>query len=121
MDKYGITFLINILHIEDTQYLGQVATVFGWDEKEKTEETAEGTCRPRKLGLPVLSHRECLGAAADGQYVSEDKGCVGVIGSISPICHVSGIYRIIVTLQDIFRIMYFYQNKLTGYDRNPIV
>lgn len=82
-----IIFNINKL-FSDTEYLGQVATVTNWAENG-TVETTNSTCRPRKLGLPVLGKAECLREAVDPQYVSNDKGCVGVLGSVSPICQVN--------------------------------
>lgn len=74
-------------NVLDTEYLGQVATVSNWAESDVVL-TVNSTCRPRKLGLPVLGKPECLGAAANSEYVSKDKGCVGVLGSVSPICQV---------------------------------
>lgn len=78
-----------------------MATISNWAEKG----VSNSTCRPRKLGLPVLGKRECL-EADNAQYFSSDKSCVGVIGSISPICQVdagapvmfrsrSGVYELI--------------------------
>lgn len=69
--------------------MGQVATVVGWAEAQTVEGPVIASCRPRKSGLPVLGHDECLGTAADPQYYSADKGCVGVIGAPSVVCNVS--------------------------------
>ncbi|CAG9822560.1 unnamed protein product [Phaedon cochleariae] len=123
------------LAAQNARYLGQVATVSGWAEYANTTTnattptagvndtanangTAAGTgvtavrsCRPRKLGLPVLSYSECQQYAYDVRYVSPDKGCVGVVGSASPICEVDsgaavmyrnykGVYDIIGVLGD---------------------
>ncbi|KAJ8961460.1 hypothetical protein NQ318_014708, partial [Aromia moschata] len=74
------------LSIPNTQYLGQVATTFGWIEDETKDGPISVSCRPRKLGLPVLGPSECAGAALEPQYVSDDKGCMGVVGVPSPIC-----------------------------------
>lgn len=79
--------VINYTQFSDTQYLGQVATVANWAQNG-TINAINSTCRPRKLGLPVLGRTECLGAAAVPESVSNDKGCVGVLGSVSPICQV---------------------------------
>ncbi|KAJ8965612.1 hypothetical protein NQ314_004003 [Rhamnusium bicolor] len=76
------------LAVPNTLYLGQVATVFGWSEDETEEGPISGSCRPRKLGLPILGPTECLGAAFEPQYVSTDTGCIGVIGLPNPVCKV---------------------------------
>ncbi|KAG5896146.1 hypothetical protein JTB14_015849 [Gonioctena quinquepunctata] len=91
-------------------HLGQVATVYGWAQSSTTNETT-GSCRPRKLGLPILGYKECLQAVSDPNYISTDKGCVGVIGSLSPICKIDsggavtyrsyqGVYELIGILGD---------------------
>nr|CAH7752889.1 unnamed protein product [Callosobruchus chinensis] len=103
----------------NTRYLGQVATVFGWAEANIEElppppgptRKLLSSCRPRKLGLPVLGPKECLEFASDINYVSEDKGCIGVVGSNTPICEVDsggsvmfrsyhGVYELIGVLID---------------------
>ncbi|XP_049820148.1 serine protease 7-like [Aethina tumida] len=92
-------------------YLGQVATVVGWAEAQTVEGPVIASCRPRKSGLPVLGHDECLGTAADPQYYSADKGCVGVIGAPSVVCNIdgggpvmyrshAGVYELIGVLSD---------------------
>lgn len=78
-----------IIPLTGFNYLGQVATVVGWAEAQTVEGPVIASCRPRKSGLPVLGHDECLGTAADPQYYSADKGCVGVIGAPSVVCNVS--------------------------------
>nr|XP_023018862.1 vitamin K-dependent protein C-like [Leptinotarsa decemlineata] len=100
----------------NTRYLGQVATVYSWTQaisKNETTDTSQTikSCRPRKLGLPILGYEECLNAASNSNYVSIDKGCIGVIGSFSPICEVDsggavtfrsrqGVYELIGILSD---------------------
>ncbi|XP_017770581.1 PREDICTED: serine protease 27-like [Nicrophorus vespilloides] len=64
------------------KYVGQVGTVVGWAEGS----SADSSCRPRKLGLPILDYDRCVGTALDSQYTSLDKGCLGVIGAKSVIC-----------------------------------
>lgn len=63
--------------------MGQVATAVGWSDKD-----SKVTCRPRKIGLPVLDREECLGTAPSPHVLTIDKGCIGVIGSPSMICKV---------------------------------
>ncbi|XP_014213711.1 vitamin K-dependent protein C-like [Copidosoma floridanum] len=66
-------------------YLGHVGTLMGWSETPSVAE-APLTCRPRKLGLPVLGRRECLRSGARPEYYHEESGCVGVIGMSSIVC-----------------------------------
>ncbi|CAH2012041.1 unnamed protein product [Acanthoscelides obtectus] len=103
----------------NTRYQGQVATVFGWAEtniKEGPPTSGQtrkitSSCRPRKLGLPVLGPKECLESTPDMAYVTQDKGCIGVVGSNTPICEVDsggpvmfrsyhGVYELIGVLVD---------------------
>lgn len=80
------SFLVNIA---GTDYLGQVGTVVGWAEEQTPEGNIISSCRPRKLGLPVLGPKECLRSVVDPQLLTVDKGCVGVVGGPSYICSVS--------------------------------
>lgn len=82
---FGITIRISISYVfVGNKYVGQVATMVGWNKVENGTESS--TCRPRKLGLPVLELSHCFGAAAEN--INADKGCVGVVGSQNPICKV---------------------------------
>lgn len=66
-----------------TQYLGQVATLFGWPQ----EHNKNSNCVPRKLGLPILDFKSCLlNLNNQTDDLAQDKGCVGVIGLRSPVC-----------------------------------
>ncbi|XP_023310641.1 vitamin K-dependent protein C-like [Anoplophora glabripennis] len=95
----------------NTKYLGQVATVSAWFETETEQGPASASCRPRKLGLPVLGKTECINSLEDPQIVSNDKGCIGVVGLPSPICRVDsggpvmfrtrqGVYELVGVLTD---------------------
>lgn len=46
------------------------------------------TCRPRKLGLPILGHEECIKAGINPTNFHNDSGCVGVLGGNSIVCEV---------------------------------
>lgn len=46
------------------------------------------TCRPRKLGLPILGHEECIKSGIDPTNFHNDSGCVGVLGGNSIVCEV---------------------------------
>lgn len=63
--------------------MGQVATATNWFEQNN-----KITCRPRKVGLPVLDREVCLGTASSPHTISIDKGCIGVIGASSTLCTV---------------------------------
>lgn len=56
--------------------------VYGWSNN------ANDSCRAKKIGLPILNHIECMQNYRNSGYVTSDKGCIGVIGSISPVCKV---------------------------------
>ncbi|KAJ8984900.1 hypothetical protein NQ317_002740 [Molorchus minor] len=79
---------------------------------KQKEGPTSASCRPRKLGLPVLSRTECLGAAFESKYASNDKGCIGIVGLSSPVCKIDaggpvmfrshqGVYELIGVLTDI--------------------
>ena len=72
------------LSIPSYNYLGQVATVVGWP---KDKGATESSCRPKKLGLPVLGGDECLENTP--HEFSAEKGCIGLVGTVSVICGVS--------------------------------
>ncbi|KAL7289315.1 hypothetical protein TKK_0017246 [Trichogramma kaykai] len=74
-------------------YLGQVGTLTGWTEKSSSIRSENGTdgvdsrsCRPRKLGLPILGRRECLKSGVKPSNYHEESGCVGVVGYNSILC-----------------------------------
>ncbi|XP_045479041.1 serine protease 7-like [Harmonia axyridis] len=68
-----------------TKYLGQVATVAGWDQSKSPQETTSPSCRPKKVGLPVLGASECLLSSKE-QNPGDDKGCLGILGAPSIVC-----------------------------------
>lgn len=79
-------------------YLGQVGTLTGWtkstrasteSEDQEDQQSEQSTCRPRKLGLPILGRRECLKSGIQPDMFHESSGCVGVIGVGDIICQVS--------------------------------
>lgn len=69
-------------------YLGQVATAVGWGEETNAEGAPIAACKPKKVGLPVLGPAECQDSVSDAQFLTNDKGCVGIIGGPSYICQV---------------------------------
>ncbi|KAJ8682242.1 hypothetical protein QAD02_018034 [Eretmocerus hayati] len=97
-------------------YLGTVGTVAGWTENEehnRDEESKENrSCRPRKLGLPILSRRECLRGGIKPTHYHEESGCAGVIGPNPIFCNsdagtsimhrsYSGYYDLVGILSDL--------------------
>ncbi|XP_001606281.2 trypsin-1-like [Nasonia vitripennis] len=96
-------------------YLGQVGTLMGWTESSGSLSDGNPdtrTCRPRKLGLPILGRRECLKSGIKPENYHEESGCVGIIGSSSIVCHndvgtsvlhrsYSGNYDLVGILSDI--------------------
>ncbi|RZC33799.1 trypsin-1 [Asbolus verrucosus] len=100
------------LSVPGHNYLGQVATIVGWPPNEAAEEEeATTSCRPKKLGLPVLDNIECLETAQDPTFISTDKGCVGLVGTPSVVCEDdagtpvmyrshAGVYELIGILTD---------------------
>ncbi|GLV32014.1 uncharacterized protein CBL_07773 [Carabus blaptoides fortunei] len=69
-----------------TNYRGQVATVAGWTAGQTQGGQTEATCRPRKLGLPVLGIAECHQSTPLAEYLSSDKACMGIVGANSYVC-----------------------------------
>lgn len=47
------------------------------------------TCKPRKLGLPILGYNECIKSGIDSMNFNDDYGCIGVVGTSSLVCEVS--------------------------------
>ncbi|XP_057667240.1 haptoglobin-related protein-like [Diorhabda carinulata] len=62
------------------EYTSQVGIVYGWSVADNS------SCRARKLALPILKEQDCVKGVREAQYITNDKGCLGVIGSINPIC-----------------------------------
>lgn len=94
-----------------SSYLGQVVTLVGWSESKGALGELVSSCRPRKLGLPVLGERECLGSSFDPGAVSADKGCAGVVGVPGVVCQIDvggpvmyrsygGVYELVGVLSD---------------------
>lgn len=77
-----------LMSILATSYLGQVATIVSWQEGETVGGQVEATCRPRKIGLPVLGSNECMRNFAQMEFLSSDKGCAGIVGGPSYVCKV---------------------------------
>lgn len=70
-------------------YVDQVANIVGWGEGPTLDGAVVSTCRPRKIGLPILEERECLlGTTVQGSF-TKDKGCAAVLGSATVVCSVS--------------------------------
>lgn len=89
-NAHGTTLTSEPLYLYiGTNYRGQVATVVGWTEGQTLGGQTEATCRPRKLGLPVLGAPECHKSTAAPDSLSSDKGCIGIIGVTSHICKVT--------------------------------
>lgn len=65
-------------------YLGQVGTLVGWT-KQKDQADVQ-TCRPRKLGLPILGRNECIKSGINSEHVNDDYGCIGIVGTNSLVC-----------------------------------
>ncbi|XP_015606006.1 phenoloxidase-activating factor 3 [Cephus cinctus] len=93
-------------------YLGQVGTLAGWIESRTPDMTDVKTCRPRKLGLPILGYNECIKSGIDFTSFHNDSGCIGVIGGNSIVCQndvgssvlyrsYSGVYDLIGILSDV--------------------
>lgn len=68
-------------------YLGQVGTLVGWTTN-KSEDNMD-TCRPRKLGLPILGYNECIKSGINPMNFNDDYGCIGVVGTSSLVCEVN--------------------------------
>ncbi|XP_011498157.1 PREDICTED: transmembrane protease serine 11A-like [Ceratosolen solmsi marchali] len=84
----------------------------GWMEFGGEGNPNARTCRPRKLGLPILGRRECLKSGIKPINYHVETGCLGIIGSNSIICNndagtailrrsYSGFYSLIGILSDI--------------------
>ncbi|XP_020278716.1 vitamin K-dependent protein C-like [Pseudomyrmex gracilis] len=67
-------------------YLGQVGTLVGWTASTSENNSDIRTCRPRKLGLPILGYNECVKAGINAMSFNDDYGCIGVVGTNSLVC-----------------------------------
>ncbi|XP_070517918.1 phenoloxidase-activating factor 1 [Cardiocondyla obscurior] len=65
-------------------YLGQVGTLVGWTKHDDNNDIP--SCRPRKLGLPILGRNECTKAGINPSHLNDDYGCIGIVGAISFVC-----------------------------------
>ncbi|XP_011878408.1 PREDICTED: vitamin K-dependent protein C-like [Vollenhovia emeryi] len=65
-------------------YLGQVGTLVGWTKHK--DNIGNQTCRPRKLGLPILGYKECAKSGINPTTLNDDYGCIGVVGTNSLVC-----------------------------------
>ena len=87
-----------MITIQGTTYLGQVGTLMGWTEASIGNNNLDArSCRPRKLGLPILGRRECLRSGVKPSNYHEESGCIGVIGTNSIVCQVSARAAPIIT------------------------
>ncbi|XP_076683200.1 vitamin K-dependent protein C [Andrena cerasifolii] len=67
-------------------YLGQVGTLVGWTARKTDDRNNNQTCRPRKLGLPILGRDECITSGVNPVNFHNDSGCAGVLGGNSIVC-----------------------------------
>ncbi|KAH0945323.1 hypothetical protein HN011_012520 [Eciton burchellii] len=67
-------------------YLGQVGTLVGWTASKSEDNADTRTCRPRKLGLPILGYNECVKSGINPMNFNDDYGCVGIVGTNSLVC-----------------------------------
>ncbi|XP_053996821.1 vitamin K-dependent protein C-like [Hylaeus anthracinus] len=92
-------------------YLGQVGTLVGWTVS-RTIDSNNQTCRPRKLGLPILGSGECIRSGINPINFHNDSGCAGVLGGTSIVCEndvgssvqyrsYAGVYDLVGIITDI--------------------
>jgi len=81
-----------LFRIPGSTYLGQVGTLVGWT-KHKDQVDVQ-SCKPRKLGLPILGYNECIKSEINPIYLNDDYGCIGVVGTNSLVCEVSKLYML---------------------------
>ncbi|XP_014467234.1 PREDICTED: vitamin K-dependent protein C-like [Dinoponera quadriceps] len=67
-------------------YLGQVGTLVGWTVRKLNDSGDIRTCRPRKLGLPILGYNECIKSGINSMNFNDDYGCIGIVGTNSLVC-----------------------------------
>ncbi|XP_043470214.1 vitamin K-dependent protein C-like [Leptopilina heterotoma] len=68
-------------------YTNQVGTVSGWTVSTTLEESNNRTCRPRKMGLPIMGNNECIKSGINFTRFHDDSGCIGIVGGNSIICN----------------------------------
>lgn len=85
-----LNLLFCSLYIGST-YLGQVGTLVGWTASKSENNIDARTCRPRKLGLPILGYKECIKSGMNLNF-NDDYGCIGVVGTSSLVCEVNFIF-----------------------------
>jgi len=73
-------------------YLGQVGTLVGWTASKSEDNADTRTCRPRKLGLPILGYNECVKSGINPMNFNDDYGCVGIVGTNSLVCKVGDLH-----------------------------
>lgn len=79
-------------------YLGQVGTLVGWTVRKLDDNADVRTCKPRKLGLPILGYNECIKSGINPMNFNDDYGCIGVVGTNSLVCEVSELYVYRITI-----------------------
>lgn len=67
----------------------------GWTASKSPDNVDTRTCRPRKLGLPILGYNECIKAGIDAMNFNDDYGCIGIVNTNSLVCEVSTLYIIL--------------------------
>ncbi|XP_033333961.2 vitamin K-dependent protein C [Megalopta genalis] len=93
-------------------YLGQVGTLVGWTVSKTEDKSNNETCRPRKLGLPILGHNECIKSGINPMNFHKDSGCAGILGGSSIVCEndvgfsiqyrsYTGIYDLVGIISDV--------------------
>ncbi|XP_076621859.1 vitamin K-dependent protein C [Colletes latitarsis] len=93
-------------------YLGQVGTLAGWTVSKTEDSHNNQTCRPRKLGLPILGYNECIRSGLNPTNFHNDSGCAGVLGGSSIVCEndvgssvqyrsYAGVYDLVGIISDI--------------------
>ncbi|XP_076222336.1 vitamin K-dependent protein C [Nomia melanderi] len=93
-------------------YLGQVGTLVGWTVSKTEDKNSNQTCRPRKLGLPILGYNECIKSGINPVNFHKDSGCAGVLGGNSIVCEndvgfsvqyrsYAGIYDLLGIISDV--------------------
>ncbi|KAG7211726.1 hypothetical protein KM043_010972 [Ampulex compressa] len=93
-------------------YLGQVGTLVGWTLRKTEYNDDNRTCRPRKLGLPILGYNECIKSNVDPMQFHNDSGCIGVLGGNSIVCEndvgsslqyrsYAGVYDLVGIISDV--------------------
>ncbi|XP_026674944.1 serine proteinase stubble-like [Ceratina calcarata] len=102
-------------------YLGQVGTLVGWTVGNTEDRNKNQTCRPRKLGLPILGYNECIRSGINLMNFHNDSGCAGILGGSSIVCEnddgSSVQYRSYVGVYDLIGII----SDVNKCDRSPAV